>query len=132
MAGLDITPVAGTGRQVIQSYGDDCFRISQILHQGAVIVLAEQVMAWEVPGEVDGIDAVSIDALAPVISRATEIDILLIGCGARFGLPPKGLRAALKEAGLVLEWMDTGAACRTFNVLVSEERRVAAALLPVA
>ncbi len=127
MAGLDITPVVGPGRQVIQSYGDDRFRISQILYQGAVIVFPDQTLGWEI----SSLEALTLPSLAPVRDRAGEIDILLIGCGARFGPPPKGLRAALKEAGLVLEWMDTGAACRTFNVLVGEERRVAAALFPV-
>ena len=59
-----------------------------------------------------------------------RIELLLLGCGRRMAPPPSGLRQALRQAGIVLEVMDTGAACRTYNVLLSEERRVAAALLP--
>lgn len=72
-----------------------------------------------------------MDALSAVLANADDIDILLVGCGPTFAAIPKGLRAALKDAGIILEWMDTGAACRTFNVLVAEERRVAAALIAV-
>jgi uncharacterized protein len=54
----------------------------------------------------------------------------LLGLGRRMGLVASDLRAALKASGIVIEAMDTGAACRTFNVLLGEERRVAAALLP--
>ena len=59
------------------------------------------------------------------------IEILLIGCGQSFSPPPKGLRQAIKAAGMALEWMDTGAACRTYNVLQLEDRPAAAALIAV-
>ncbi len=55
----------------------------------------------------------------------------MLGCGARFAPPPKGLREGLKAQGVALEWMDTGAACRTFNVLLAEDRGAAAALIAV-
>jgi uncharacterized protein len=55
--------------------------------------------------------------------------IVVMGCGATFLPPPPGLRAALRDKGLVLEWMDTGAACRTFNVLLGEDRAAVAALI---
>ena len=61
--------------------------------------------------------------------QATEI--LLIGCGPRMQMLPPGLRQALKAIGVVAEPMDTGAACRTYDILISEGRRVAAALLPM-
>ena len=70
---------------------------------------------------------ITLDALAPLLIDPPQI--LLIGCGERFLNLPLPLRAALKERGSVLEWMDTGAACRTFNVLLAEERSVAAALI---
>lgn len=83
--------------------------------------------AWPV----DAADAVSAESLDVVFTLGESVELLLIGCGAEFGPEPAGLRAALKEAGIGLEWMDTGAACRTYNVLVGEERRVAAALIAV-
>ncbi len=69
--------------------------------------------------------------LEEVTGAAEGPEILLVGCGPCFLAEPAGLRAALREAGAVLEWMDTGAACRTFNVLLAEDRRAAAALIAV-
>ena len=62
----------------------------------------------------------------------THLAVLLLGCGARMVLVPPALREALRAAGVVIEPMDTGGACRTYNVLLAEDRQVAAALLPVA
>ncbi len=70
-------------------------------------------------------------AFAAVIDRAAEIDILLVGCGPRTEMVPAWLRQACQPVSIAVDAMDTGAACRTFNLLRGEERRVAAALLPV-
>lgn len=74
---------------------------------------------------------VTAATLQAVRDAEEATDILLAGCGPRFVPPPEGLREAIREMGLSLEWMDTGAACRTFNVLLAEERPVAAALIAV-
>ena len=71
------------------------------------------------------------DDFAPVTGAEPAIEILILGCGARTELVPAGLRDMLREYRIVLEAMDTGGACRTYNVLTAEDRRVAAALLPV-
>ena len=76
-------------------------------------------------------DNVSFQSLAAIVEAEEKVDILIVGCGPRFVPPPPGLRRALSEAGIVLEWMDTGAACRTFNVLLTEDRQVAAALVAI-
>ena len=124
---LDINPVVPQGRQQIQSYGDKRFRISAEVFEGSVVVFPEETQVWAVTD----LSVLNIDALAQVTRQADDIDILLIGCGPTFCAVPKGLRADIKAAGMVLEWMDTGAACRTFNVLVAEERCVCAALIAV-
>lgn len=124
---IDINPVVPQGRQLIQSYGDGQFNISTVVFQGSVLVFPDETTPWSVSSA----DEVSVDTLSPITSRADQFDILLIGSGASFGRIPADLRRGLKDIGLVLEWMDTGAACRTFNVLVGEERRVAAALIAV-
>ncbi len=111
------------GRQLIQGYGGMGFRIGGDVHKGSVIVLPERTLPWAVRAAA----AITVDSLAAV----TAADILVVGCGARFEAIPEGLRDGLKAAGLVLEWMDTGAACRTFNVLLAEERACAAALIAV-
>jgi uncharacterized protein len=75
--------------------------------------------------------SLTAETLHPVTTSDPATDILLVGCGPRFVAPPVGLAQALRVHGTVLEWMDTGAACRTFNVLLSEGRRAAAALIAV-
>ncbi len=125
--GLDVKPVVLQGRQMIQGYGDGQFRISTIQYPGSVLVFPEITHPWVATTS----DDVTVEALAPVYAASESVDILLVGCGLDFVSVPEGLRASLKETGISLEWMDTGAACRTFNVLVAEERRVAAALIAV-
>lgn len=125
--GIDFNPVVPQGRQIIQGYGDGQFRISTVLHSGSVLVFLEDARPWQ-PTQTDDI---TIESLEPVVEAPGDVDILLVGCGPDFTGVPKGLRAHLKDHGISLEWMDTGAACRTFNVLVAEERRVAAALIAV-
>ena len=123
----DITPQVPPGRQLIQSYGGGGFRITGVAYTSSVIVLPEQTLMWQA----SSFDDLSVGALAPLMSENADIEVLLIGCGPRMGMPKADIRDALKEFSIVPEWMDTGAACRTFNVLVAEERAVAAALIAV-
>ncbi|MEQ9122802.1 MAG: Mth938-like domain-containing protein [Alphaproteobacteria bacterium] len=123
----DVSPRVPAGRQVKETYGEMRFRISGQRNDHADIVLPETVLPWA-PASWDDVDFDSFRALC----QAQAADVLLLGCGARAQFPSKGLRRALRAEGLVVEPMDTGAACRTYNVLMAEDRRVAAALLPVA
>jgi uncharacterized protein len=121
---LDVTPLVPKDRQVIDSYSAEGFRVSGTLHKGAVIVLPDAIHAWPVAR----LEAVTLESLAPVLAAGARI--LLLGCGRHMAPMPAALRQALREAGVVVDAMDTGAACRTYNVLLAEDRRVAAALLP--
>ena len=94
-------------------------------YQGSLIVFPEKTQAWEVTVCHD----VSIDSLSDALGDAPLI--LVIGCGTTFVPPPTNLRGALKDIGTSLEWMDTGAACRTFNVLLAEGRCAVTALIAV-
>jgi uncharacterized protein len=123
---MDLTPTVPPGRQIIERYAAGGFRISGVVHRGAVLVFPEQTLAWPAGDAA----ALSAESLSPVAEHG-GVQILLIGLGRDGGLVPEALRAALRARGIVVEAMDTGAACRTFNVLVAEDRRVAAALLPV-
>jgi uncharacterized protein len=125
---MDVTPVIPADRQVIDSYGRTSFRVSGVTYESAILVFPDVTLPWrpQTMGEV------TEAALGPVLERGGAVEILLLGCGARMLLVPKELRARLKEAGIVVDAMDTGAACRTYNVLLAEDRRVAAALLPAA
>jgi uncharacterized protein len=115
-------------RQVVQSYGKTGFRVSEVAWPGAIIVFPIRTVSWAVGSLAD----FSVTTFAPIAeARDPPIELLLIGTGQRMALLPSKLRADLRALGFGIEVMDTGAACRTYNVLVGEERRVAAALLPV-
>ena len=123
----DITPQVPQGRQLIQGYGGGGFRIAGEAYTSSVIVMPDQTLPWQVTS----FDDISITCLAPLMHENTGVEVLLIGCGARMGMPRTDIRDALKAFSIVPEWMDTGAACRTFNVLLAEDRAVAAALIAV-
>ncbi|MDE0390523.1 MAG: Mth938-like domain-containing protein [Rhodospirillales bacterium] len=123
---MDITPLVPEGRHVIESYDTDGFRINGERYPGPVIVWPEGVAPWAV----SDIAAAAIDTLDAMFAAEPPIEILLIGSGENFELAPPALRRALSERRIAVESMDTGAACRTYNVLMAEDRRVAAALLP--
>jgi uncharacterized protein len=119
---MDLTPLAPAGRQVIERYSADGFQVSGIVYSGPVLVFANRTTMWTNP-------QVSTEGLAPVIEHG-EVELVLIGLGKRGAPVAAALRAALKARGIGVEAMDTGAACRTYNVLLAEDRLVAAALLP--
>jgi uncharacterized protein len=123
---MDVTPLIPADRQVIDSYGARGFHVSGVGYAGAILVFPEGTEPWPV----GGIAEVTAASLAPVIARGS-VQILLLGCGRRMQPVAPALRQALRQAGIVVDAMDTGAACRTYNVLLAEDRRVAAALLPV-
>jgi uncharacterized protein len=126
---MDITPAVAPGRQVIEAYGPNGFRISGTIYEGAVIVFPEATVPWPVTS----LTETTMASLAAVCERAgTEraIEVLLLGCGRRMAPVPAALRAGLRQIGVAVDAMETGAACRTYDVLLTEGRRVAAALLP--
>jgi uncharacterized protein len=126
---VDITPLIPAGRQIIESYGDGRFRVSGTLFEQSILVFPDRTLPWA-PVAASEITQESLDEIARAGTAGT-VDVLLIGCGARMAMMPAELRRALRAAGIVIEPMDTGAACRTYNVLMSEGRLVAAALIAV-
>lgn len=124
---IDITVRPAAGRQIVERYGGGGFTVSGVRHKGSVLIFPERTLAWPI-SEAAAIDAAS---LAPVTALAPRPRILVVGCGRSFAARPEGLDAAMRDAGIGIEWMDTGAACRTFNVLLLEDREVAAALIAV-
>ena len=122
---MDFTRIAPQGRQIIQAHREGGFTIAGVRHTGSVLVLPERTVAWQVRK----LAQVTLESLAPITAAASGVDILVLGSGAAFGQPPVELRTALRAHGIVTEAMDTRAACRTFNVLLAEDRRVAAALI---
>ena len=118
---------AGGDRQRIESYGAGGFRVSGVRHSGSILILPDATTAWAVNNP----EALSVDSLSPVLAAEPPVEILLFGCGPRLIPVEPIVRLQLREAGIVIEPMDTGAACRTYSLLVAEDRRIAAALIAV-
>ncbi|SFR53527.1 Mth938-like domain-containing protein [Litoreibacter janthinus] len=104
----------------IDGYGPGFFRIGGEVVQGGVLLLPTERFEW---GGFDDCDT--------ILSRAKLIDVLFIGTGSEISHLPNELREALDEAQVGVELMATPTACRTYNVLLSEGRRIGAALIPV-
>ena len=122
---MEITPLVPENRQIVQSYGSGRFKVSQIEHQGSIIVLPSRSLSWAV----DVFEDINLQNLNPVFEEEPRIEILLIGCGQMMQLLPQDLSETCRQKELAIDAMDTGAACRTYNILAAEGRRVAAALV---
>jgi uncharacterized protein len=124
---MDVTPLIPQGRQVIESYGGGGFTVTGEAYRGSILVLPDWTGAWAL----SSIAELSIESLEPVLAATPPVEVLLIGCGPAMAFIEPDLREAARARGVALEPMDTGAACRTYNVLMAEDRRVAAALIAV-
>jgi uncharacterized protein len=112
----------------IDAYGDGGFRVDGVRHEGSLLIVGDEARAWPVttPQEL------TRESLEPVLAAGRAgAEFLLLGMGARNALPPRAVREALQLAGLGLEYMDTPAAARLYNVLTSEGRKLAAALIAI-
>ncbi|MGQ0672899.1 MAG: Mth938-like domain-containing protein [Hyphomicrobium sp.] len=118
-------------RAPIEAYGNGGFRFAGMSHRGSILCLPSGIWGWaaRIPADVT---PMALDrVLVPVLSERPAIAFLLIGFGRDIAAPSSELRAAFTAAGIGLEPMSTGAAARTYNVLLAEGRAVAAALLAV-
>ena len=115
---LTETPFAGV--TPIDGYGPGFFRVGGVVVRGPVLLLPTYRLPWG-----------GYDDVRSILDRASEIDVLFVGTGASAAPLPPAMRDPLTEAGIGLEPMTSPTACRTYNVLLSEGRRVAAALLPI-
>jgi len=104
----------------IDGYGQGFFRVGGKKYQSAVLVLPAGVSTWG-----------GFDDTPAVLEHVADIDVLFVGTGAEIAHLPLAFRTTLEDAGIGVEAMASPAACRTYNVLLSEGRRVAVALLPV-
>jgi uncharacterized protein len=121
------TPSGTANPLGIEAYGAGGFRIGGQRFRGSVLVLPDGVHQWPVAE----MPQLTLESLAPLMAVAGVVEILLLGCGAQMAMVPTALRQSLRDTGIVVDAMDTGAACRTYNVLRAEGRQVAAALIAV-
>ena len=118
-------PARFPGQAPIDAYGNGGFRFAGISHRGSILCLPSGIQAWE------PVQPLDVHSLAPALAEKDTLGFLVLGTGRRQELPVRELRRAFAEAGVALEAMDTGAACRTYNMLLAEGREVGAALIAV-
>lgn len=125
--GIVIREAHFPGRAPIDAYGNGGFRFADMSHRGSLLCLPSGIYGWE-PADPA---ALTVDDFARVLAEAGSIEILLVGSGKDLRRIPGPVREALHEARISADPMSTGAAVRTFNVLLAEDRAVAAALIAV-
>jgi uncharacterized protein len=125
--GIEIRPAHFPGRAPIDAYGNFGFRFADMSHRGSLLCLPSGIHGWS---PVD-VKEFTLEHFDKVLADAQDIEVLLIGTGDGMRVLPKELRAAFKEAGISVDPMSTGAAVRTYNIMLSESRAVAAALIAV-
>lgn len=118
---MRMTEIDFEGQRPVDGYGPGGFRIAGDWHEGSLLLLPSGVRPLAGPP--------SVESLGAVLEATDPVDVLLVGMGADIAPLPRSLRAVLEHAGIGVEVMSTAAACRTYNVLLIEARRVAAALV---
>ncbi|PVE25218.1 hypothetical protein DC522_06710 [Microvirga sp. KLBC 81] len=115
------------GRYQIDAYGNGGFRFADMSHRGSILALPSGIKAWPI----SSIAELTDEVLEPIFAEAAEIELLLLGTGVDVAAIPSACRERFREAKIGLDVMQTGAATRTYNILLAENRKVAAALIAV-
>ncbi len=115
------------GRAPIDAYGNGGFRFADMSHRSSILCLPAAIHGWNVESAAD----FSVEAFRLVLDAASGVEVLLCGTGMQIVPLKAEIRAAFRERGIMADTMTTGAAVRTFNVLLAEGRAVGAALIAV-
>jgi len=122
---VEINPLRAGDRLTVEGYGPGTFKVAGGEVTGSMLIRAERFDPWPV----DDLQTIDAAGREPLTALAGEIDVLILGTGATLAAPAPELRRELRAVGIGVEIMNTPAACRTFNILVAEGRRVAAAMV---
>lgn len=125
--GIEIREAHFPGRAPIDAYGNGGFRFADMSHRGSILMLPSGVYAWDVA---EG-DPLAVEKFLRVIDEAKDIEVLLVGTGKDIRPLPADLKAALRAVNVSSDPMSTGAAVRTYNVMLARSRAVAVALIAV-
>ncbi|PKA39793.1 Mth938-like domain-containing protein [Rhizobium sullae] len=125
--GIEIREAHFPGRAPVDTYGNGGFRFADMSHRGSILCLPSGIYGWEM----DMSKPLSVDNFQRVLDEAGDIEVLLVGTGTELRRLPSELKHALKVRGISSDPMSTGAAVRTFNIMLAESRAVAAALIAV-
>ncbi|NOD46651.1 MULTISPECIES: Mth938-like domain-containing protein [unclassified Ruegeria] len=117
---MRLNEITYTSAVPVDGYGPGFFRVGGQVHDGPVLIGPTGTTRWG-----------GYDDTVPLLNLADDIDVLFIGTGKEMSHIPQTLRAILENAGIGVEIMNSPAACRTYNVLLSEGRRIALALIPL-
>jgi len=123
---MELTRIRPNSHQYIQKYSPSGFTVSGVNFDGPILVFPSEVLVWDVIS----LECIEPKKFTPILLRSSDIDLCLFGSGKAMQTALGPVRAAFKEHSIGLEIMDTGAACRTFNVLLAENRSIVAALFP--
>lgn len=127
MKGIELRAAYFPGRAPIDAYGNAGFRFADMSHIGSILCLPSGIHGWAPKDQA----ALCLDDIERILAEAGDIEVLLFGMGNDLRPIPKPLKEALRGRRIASDPMSTGAAVRTYNVLLAEERRVAAALIAV-
>ncbi|WP_299863035.1 Mth938-like domain-containing protein [uncultured Hoeflea sp.] len=125
--GIEIREAHFPGRSGIDAYGNGGFRFADMSHRGSILCLPSGIYGWDA-SEDQPLEAGLFDR---VLAETGDIEFLLVGTGMSIRPLPAELKTALRAANVSSDPMSTGAAVRTFNVMLAESRAVAAALIAV-
>ncbi|ERU00624.1 hypothetical protein P041_00337 [Brucella sp. 04-5288] len=125
--GIEIREAHFPGRAPIDAYGNGGFRFAEMSHRGSILCLPSGIHGWEPKNPL----LLSRADLGAILEEASYIEILLVGTGMDLRRIPEDVRALLRQHHISSDPMSTGAAVRTYNVLLAEDRAVAAALIAV-
>lgn len=125
--GLKMNEAHFPGRAPIDTYGNGGFRFADMSHVGSLICLPSGIYGWNVEQDTE----LSVDFFSKVWEEASELEIFLVGTGPDIKMLPAALKDAFKSHTISSDPMSTGAAVRTYNVLLAEQRAVGAAFIAV-
>ena len=127
----DITPLIPKGKKIIEAYGNNGFKVTNEKFDSSIIIMPDYVFKSDVKNFSEINENNFEIVFEKIIEHKNAIEVLLIGCGERIDFLPRQLETHLKQLNIIVDYMDTGAASRTYNVLLSEQRNVAAFLIAV-
>ena len=117
---MEMNEITYEGQPPIDAYGPGFFRVKEVLQDGPIAILPSGIMPWK-----------GLSDWATVIAAIAEYDVIFVGIGAQIKPMPAAAKTELEKANVPYEVMATPTACRTYNVLLSEGRRVAIVAIPV-
>lgn len=127
VSGIEIREAHFPGRPPIDAYGNGGFRFADMSHRGSILCLPSGVHGWDVTED----EPLGMEMFRRILGETKDIEFLLVGTGSSIRPLPAELKAALRAANVSSDPMSTGAAVRTYNVMLAESRAVAAALIAV-